>query len=1116
MRMLSESVQVARRFQRSIRLEADLASPGALAGYVCQGSGQAALETMSKLIVENHQHAFTWTGPYGGGKSSLALALAQAVGPNAEFRDQARRALAGVDQFTDAFRADDEGWLVVPVVGRRADPIEDLRDALGSAIASSPSRARTKRRKNDPTGRDIIERLVGEAEGRAGNGVLVIIDEMGKFLEGAAVGGSDIHFFQELAEAAGRTSGRLIVLGVLHQSFDQYAARLGKDAREDWAKIQGRFIDIPLVAATDEVIDLLGRAIETDERHKDSHKVASRVADAIRKRRPGTPEDLANRLDACWPLHPVTASLIGPMSRRRFGQNERSVFGFLGSNEPMGFQDFLRDTPRDGAPYYDPARLWDYLRINLEPAILSSPDSHRWAQGAEVLERTEARGSALHVRLVKTVAMIELLRNGSGIVADKGIIQACLNDVPTPQINTALHDLENWSILIFRKHMDAWRLYDGSDFDIEAAVTEARRAASLDYRALAKLAVLHPILAKQHYHRTGTLRWLDKDLIPLSEAKEHAQRHKPSHGAFGKLLLVIADGNESNDAAHRLCAAASKAATDYPVAVGLPRNVWLIRELGNELIALKTVSKERGELEGDPVARREVHARISALSAELEELLRSAFIDATWYVDGSKHRASDGRTLTRLVSDLADDTFPNTPIVRSELVNRDKPSSNSQAGVRQLLHAMVNAPQAENLGISGYPAERGIYETVLQATGLHRLVSEDEYAFCAPDDTTEISDSFVVMWRATEALVDEPDKTTSLDQLYGVWSARPFGIKAGLLPILALAFIQANRSSIALYIDGRFEPTLNDFVADRILQNAADVGLRKISIEGDARELVVELSAFISANLQHISSSEPLTVARALVRFVLTLPEWTRRTTSLTRGARQVREALFRAHDPHQVLAIDLPLAVEGAGDTSVASRIAAALDELRNAYPAMLERLRKQMCQALGHRDDTFDALHKRAATVKDLTGDLRLNAFATRLLDLNPEHDAMEAIASLALNKPPRDWSDRDPDQAAIALAKLAQQFREAEAYAGVKGRSPTQTAMAVVIGTGESGRTIMDSFSVPASEAKEVADLSDAMLRLARETGLSREALLAALAQTGASLIDTRNEDKVAIAS
>lgn len=93
-------------------------------------------------------------------------------------------------------------------------------------------------------------------------GVLLVIDELGKFLESASFGGDDIGFLQDLAEAASRASGKLVVVGILHQSFDAYAVRLGRQARDDWAKVQGRYVDIPLVAGTDEVLDLVGRAIE--------------------------------------------------------------------------------------------------------------------------------------------------------------------------------------------------------------------------------------------------------------------------------------------------------------------------------------------------------------------------------------------------------------------------------------------------------------------------------------------------------------------------------------------------------------------------------------------------------------------------------------------------------------------------------------------------------------------------------------------------------------------------------------------------------------------------------------------------------------------------------------
>ena len=264
---LSEIVTVSRRFQRSVRLDIDYAIDGALQGYVCHGSSRQAMETMARLFQETGQRAFTWTGPYGGGKSSLALLLCQILGGSFEQNQAGLELLGDIPCFHDAFPQEEEPWLVVPVVGRRADPVSDLRAALADAVARDVKPARTKRRQIDPAGRDVIERLVREASARPEAGVLLVIDELGKYLEAAADGGADIHFFQELAEAAARCEGRLLIVGVLHQSFDQYARRFGAEMQEDWAKIQGRYVDIPIVTAIDEVLDLIGRALtQADER----------------------------------------------------------------------------------------------------------------------------------------------------------------------------------------------------------------------------------------------------------------------------------------------------------------------------------------------------------------------------------------------------------------------------------------------------------------------------------------------------------------------------------------------------------------------------------------------------------------------------------------------------------------------------------------------------------------------------------------------------------------------------------------------------------------------------------------------------------------------------------
>ena len=1103
--MLSDVVSVARRFQRSVRVDTDLGATGALQGFVCHGSSKIALETMAKLMVETEQRAFTWTGPYGGGKSSLALALSASISSDPKLRKHARSLLDDVPDFDRAFPLEKNGWLVVPVVGRHGDPIKDIRKGITDSVATEGGAAKTRCRKADKSGRDVIERLQSEAATRPNGGVLVILDEMGKFLEGAAADGFDIHFFQELAEAAGRCEGRMVILGILHQAFERYASRLGPDVQNAWAKVQGRYVDIPIVTAIDEVIDLVGRAIVSESAHQNSTAVAAEIAAAIQRRRPGTPGDLTRRLDECWPLHPATAALLGPVSRRRFGQNERSTFGFLGSSEPGGFQEFLRAVLATSGKTYDPPRLWGYLRINLEPAILASPDGHRWAQGVEAVERCEAKGSPLHIRLAKAIALIDLFRNGSGLVAERAVLCASLGDVAEKLVDQALEDLESWSIVIFRKHLDAWSIYAGSDFDITEAVERAMASASgLKLDRMARLAELQPLLAKEHYHRTGTLRWFETELVALGDAREAIQSFEPRNGSSGKFLLAIPHGEESDRKAKEICRRVSELAGDYPVAIGMPRNAWLVRQLGAELVALETVRTYRPELEGDQVARREIAARIAAVGAQLEEDLRASFNGATWYVRGQAHSQREPRALARLVTRLADDTFPEGPVIHSELVNRERPSSNSQAAVRQLLHVMVSQSAEEHLGIKGYPAERGLYSTILEAAGLHGR-SGCTPGFKTPNTRSAVGLSFMPMWRKAKELLETADGPVPLSALYAAWTAPPFGIRRGLLPILIMSFILAHESSVAVYAEGAFQPDVNDFVADRLLQDERLISLRFVDHRAENKGLMKELVQAVGGISGKKVEVEPLAVARALVEFAFRLPSWTRRTSSLSKTAQGVRRVLLNASDPHRALFVDLPNAVEIARGDSAGAAIAAALEELAGAYRAMLDDLRDRMLKALGHEESSLGELRRRASAVLGLSGDLRLEAFVTRIAEFDGHQEDMEAISGLVLHKPARDWSDMDPSQAALELAELALRFRRAEILARVQGREPTQHAVAVVFGTGEAGRTVMKSLNMPETQRVVVEELAEKVLDMLKGSGLDGDLLLAALAEAGLRAMD-----------
>ena len=68
-------------------------------------------------------------------------------------------------------------------------------------------------------------------------------------------------FLQNLAELCNRSEGRIIFVGILHQSFSEYSKTSDQSVRDEWSKIQGRFIDIPINVSAEEQINLMSHSL---------------------------------------------------------------------------------------------------------------------------------------------------------------------------------------------------------------------------------------------------------------------------------------------------------------------------------------------------------------------------------------------------------------------------------------------------------------------------------------------------------------------------------------------------------------------------------------------------------------------------------------------------------------------------------------------------------------------------------------------------------------------------------------------------------------------------------------------------------------------------------------
>ena len=1055
------------------------------------------------------------TGPYGSGKSSLVVVLGAALGGDARRRARAAEIL-GAKTFAQLDkhmpRPVSRGWRILPVVGRRGSPVETIGESLASAGIC-------KRPRGEWTDEKVLAALSQAAaeQPRARGGLVLVIDEMGKFLESAAADNADVYFFQQLADFANRSDGRLLVIGVLHQAFDEYAQRLSRERRDEWSKVQGRYVDLLIDTAAEEQLELLARAIQMEGARPDRSAAVKAVAESVGTVRRIDAGKLASVLQRCLPLHPIVAALLGPMSRRRFGQNQRSVFGFLNSAETHGFLEFLRAC--GATDTYDPPRLWDYLRANLEPAILASPDGHRWSVAVEAVDRCEGgEGDRQLIDVIKTIAVVELFRERSGISATKALLAVALPGVKEAEIRAALETLAQRSLVVFRKHLGAYGVYAGSDFDIEAALDSALASSSApDFAALRALASFQPVVAKRHYHATGAMRWFDVDVLPLSELNGRIEKYRPGKGAMGLLLLPIPSADESLDQMH---AHARESLNSEDVLVGVSPHAAKVLETAREALALERVW-ERPELDHDRVARREVASRLSAAQAQLAGVLRLVMDGAVWLRKGARDRSFSAAELSSLASDLADAKYDLAPKLFNEMLMQVAPSPNANTAKNVLLKTMVSMEGTERFGMVGFPAEAGLFMSLIEKPALYRRVGRT-WKYVAPGKDGIDPSGLRPLWDFTDDYLRTHGKrAVPLSEIFQEWRKPRFGLKDGVHAVLGLAYALSRRDRLAFYRSEIFQSRWTELDADYLINDPNDLQVRWLEISSATRRLLEGVRSLVlkSGTEEDAESESPLEVARSLVAAFDAFEPWTKRTARLDPETLAVRDVLRSASDPNTLLFDHLPALLSGEGGKSdlkradeTVGRLKTVLTELKRRYADMLDELSGILLRELEaeQEPDVADHLGDRAENVRQISGDNRLNAFILHLSRPVQGKVDIEGIAGLAVNKPPRDWTDADLDQAKLEIAAFAQQFVRAEALAAVKGRKPKRHAMAVVVGIDGRKDARSHEFAISDHDLRAVKEvIATVEQAMASGSKQRKNVILAALAEISSKYMDDAHE-------
>ncbi|EKG5221131.1 ATP-binding protein, partial [Escherichia coli] len=316
------------------------------------------------------------------------------------------------------------------------------------------------------------------------------------------------------------------------------------------------------------------------------------------------------------------------------------------------------------------------------------------------------------------------------------------------------------------------------------------------------------------------------------------------------------------------------------------------------------------------------------------------------------------------------------------------------------------------------------------------------------------------------------------------------------------------KDKMALYKDNYFISKITDSEIDELLQDSSRFHLKKILIDENKNNLLSQISRTLTQLNIPSSGQEPLEIARALVGMVYALPEWSKRTSTLSEDSKKMRDLLLRASDPHKLLFVDLPFTFTSENDSDLSAKIESSIKELVNSYNNLLENIRGKMLIALDANNNDYAEIKNRSNIVSGISGDFRFDAFSTRLKDLNETNESIESILSLAANKPPRLWSDNDIDIALIEIASWAKKFKRIEVLSSIKNRKPTREAFAFIFDDRETG-TVQAEYDIKSSDTKVVEYISQKILSEIHDKDYSKNILLAALAKVSIAIVNDKDD-------
>ena len=658
---------------------------------------------------------------------------------------------------------------------------------------------------NPLVGSDIIsiyDSVIAAIKPLGYNGIFVVYDEFGNFLEGSVDKSSamDIKLIQDFAEKCNRSgANQLHIMLISHKSIENYIGKLPKNKVDAWKAVSNRFKSISISNDEAEIYDMIATVLNRDEEpfehfvrlHQNRFDALTQIAlkdSTFHSIQLSDPKGLVYR---CYPLHPYSLLLL-PRISELVAQNERTIFTFLSSMERYSVPYFLR-TDDSEFPIIEPDYIYDYFEKLFKGEPYGSTIKKQWQITTAALAKLKEYDNELAEKIIKTIALIYCVNDFEIVPPSWDLICDIYSvNYSWAEIEAAKEILKKAHLLIELLYKPYVRISEGSRHDVleliqqEVYKLEKTIKTSAAFNEYCNINYLYPV---QYNDENEIVRYFDFRFIGVDEL--------PDITPTGLFLQTNADGivyailAQTEDEIAMANEAVSNIHNRRAVFI-VPKTCFDCKSIAagyQAILNLKSIYADK-EIE----LLEELNYILEDRQNVLDSYIVNTFFrfdkgNSSVYYDGHVQDVSRKAQLSQLLSSIMSNIYNKTPRIVNDLINKNQISSTIKSARNKILSALLYGSYKKNLGLTGNGPELNILRSTLIIPGV--FINEDDAHIELDCSDCKVKE---ILFEIKKYIIQSTHThNNNFEELYDVLISPyyGYGLKRGIIPIyLAVVFAQ--------------------------------------------------------------------------------------------------------------------------------------------------------------------------------------------------------------------------------------------------------------------------------------------------------------------------------------